>query len=136
MRKEDRSYDITASWRDRKRKPKRQTKTSDLEDDLTARVTRFACFTRFRRAIKGTCQAHCWPEFSLTASWQRARSFPLGRSSIPFARFAFLKIPAIDCTPFQKKRCGFWREAQQSVFAKLVEDRLEGRLEAETFSRR
>jgi hypothetical protein len=40
-------------------------KTSDLEDDLTARVTRFARFMRFRRAIKGTCQAYCRPELSL-----------------------------------------------------------------------
>ena len=42
-------------------------KTSELEDDPTARVTRFACFMRFRRAIKGTCQAHCGHELSFVS---------------------------------------------------------------------
>ena len=69
MRNEDgRSYEITAPWRDRKSKIRNgRQKTSDLDDDLTARVTRLACFMRLRRAIKGTCQAYCRPELPLVS---------------------------------------------------------------------
>src|SRR5205807_7667569 len=67
MRKENgRSYETTAPRRHRKKQIRNgRQKTSDLEDDLTARVTCFARFMRFRRAIKGTCKAYCRPELSL-----------------------------------------------------------------------
>jgi hypothetical protein len=38
--------------------------TSDFQDNLAARMTRLACFMRFRRASEQKCQAHGGPELS------------------------------------------------------------------------
>src|SRR5262249_20579866 len=50
-----------------KANPHRDQKPSNLEDDLAARVTCFARFMCFRRAIESTCQAHGRAELPLVS---------------------------------------------------------------------
>src|SRR5580704_7203876 len=76
--------------------------------NLAARKTRLlapcASAVRSRESVRFTVG----PNLRSSASRQRkARAFPLGRTRIPFARFALQKIPAIDWTPPQEKRLGF-----------------------------
>src|ERR1700724_4537209 len=56
----------------RMRSPRRGGKgtingTSDFQDNLASRMTRLACFMRFRRAIERKCQAHGGPELSFVS---------------------------------------------------------------------